>query len=152
MGRFLSSHLSRSHQNSLLVLVNALAPVHVHVRADRGRSRMAQKKARRLLSPLHPRQPPSPPMQALASNTWDMFHVRLHPRRMQRFVVLQVIEVVRMVFKVSLTPPTIQHTYTTDAGTRTLSFSDVSSSCLISFSRASRIAYRVTARSASSIW
>ena len=79
MGRLFSFHLSRSHQNSLLVLVHALAPVHVHVRADRGPSRMAQKKARRLFSPLHPRQPPSPPMQASASNTWGYVSCAVAP-------------------------------------------------------------------------
>jgi hypothetical protein len=151
MGRFFSSHLSRSHhprQISLHALV--LAPAHVHVRADRGPSRMAQKKSHCPLSPLHPRQPPSPPMQALASNTWEYVSCAVVPAsgaaacrassNRGRSGGLQS-EPNRRPFS----------TRTRRKRERTLSFSDVSSSCLISFSRASRIAYRVTARSASSI-
>ncbi len=154
VGRYSSSHLShcpRPHQTSLPA--PALAPVHV--RAARGPLRMAQKKSCRPFSPLYPRQPPSPPvpMQPSASGTWGYVSCAVAPLSGATACRASSIRGRSggLQSEPSARAPSAHVYHETKGRGCTLSLSDARSSCLISFSRASRMAYRVTARSASSI-
>ena len=156
VGRYSFSGFSRSHcprQTSL----PALCPAPIHVRAVRGPLRMAQMKQHRQPFPQYPQPlPPSPSstMQPSASDTWGYVSCVVAPA--SDAAACRASSIRGRSGGLQSEPNTRSHhqyTYTTSRRWqgRTLSFSDARSSCLISFSRASRMAYRVTARSASSI-